>query len=121
MEQAEAQLDWQGGDVLHFERLRALAHAAKVDRLVVGWITLLVVSVGGGGKKMPPDGNGPPMGMSNLVLQVFDAAQGRIVSETRASGFAMGAGPSLLQQWVLHRALVPAVAPLVSALTAPNH
>ena len=120
MEQAEAQLGWQNGDVLRFERLRALARAVNADRLVVGWITLLAVSVGGGNTKPPDGGNGPPTALSNLVLQVFDAGQGRIVGETHESGFAMGASPHLLQEWALHRALVPAVAPLVDALMSPS-
>ena len=118
MEQAEAQLGWQADDVLRFARLRALAHAANADQLVVGWITLLAVSVGGGNTKPPDGGNGPPTALSNLVLQVFDAGQGRIVSETRESGFAMGASPHLLQEWALHRALVPAIPPLVATLTS---
>ena len=118
MEQAEAQLGWQGDDVLRFARLQALARAANADQLVVGWITLLAVSVGGGNTKPPDGGNGPPTALSNLVLQVFDAGQGRIVSETHESGFAMGAGPHLLQEWALHRALVPAIPSLVATLTS---
>jgi hypothetical protein len=118
MEQAEAQMGWQGDDVLRFARLGALARAANADQLVVGWITLLAVSVGGGNTKPPDGGNGPPTALSNLVLQVFDATQGRIVSESHASGFAMGASPHLLQEWALHRALAPAVAPLVETLTS---
>ena len=119
MEQAEAQLGWQNGDVLRFERLRALARAVNADRLVVGWITLLAVSVGRSNNKLANGGNGPPTALSNLVFQVFDAGQGRIVSKMRESGFAMGASPHLLQEWALHRALVPAVVPLVAALMSP--
>jgi hypothetical protein len=118
MEQAEAQLGWQGDDVLRFARLRELARAASVDQLVVGWITLLAVSVGGGNSKPPDGGNGPPTALSNLVLQVFDAGQGRIVGETHESGFAMGASPHLLQEWALHRALVPAIPALMATLTS---
>ena len=116
MEQAETQLGWRGDEVLRVARLRALARAANADQLVVGWITLLAVSVGGGGSKPPDGGNGPPTALSNLVLQVFDAAQGRIVSETHESGFAMGASPHLLQEWALHRAMAPAIAPLVATI-----
>ena len=111
MEQAESQLGWQNGDVLRFERLRALARAVNADRLVVGWITLLAVSVGRSNNKLANGGNGPPTALSNLVFQVFDAGQGRIVSEMRESGFAMGASPHLLQEWALHRALCPRSSP----------
>jgi hypothetical protein len=116
MEQAEIQLGWQGDDVLRFARLGTLARAVNADQLVVGWITLLAVSVGGNGSKPPDGGNGPPTALSNVVLQVFDAAQGRIVSETHESGFAMGAGPHILQEWALQRAMAPAVAPLVATI-----
>ena len=116
MEQAETQLGWQGDDVRRFARLQALARAANADQLVVGWITLLAVSVGGGNSKPPDGGNGPPTALSNLVLQVFDAAQGRIVSETHESGFAMGAAPHLVREWALHRAMAPAIAPLVATI-----
>jgi len=57
---------------------------------------------------------------ANLVVQVFSVAQGRIVTEMHTSGFALGAIPVVLTQWVLQRALQPAVAPLISAVTSAH-
>jgi len=120
IEQAESHLGWQETDVLRFERLQALGRAVNADQLIVGWIPLLVVEVGGGTGMMPPDGGGPPMAEANLVEQVFSVAQGRIVSEMHTSGFAMGANGPLLMRWSLERALQPAVAPLISAVTSAH-
>jgi hypothetical protein len=118
MERAEASLGWQSADVFHFDRLRALAQAVGANSLVVGWIPLLAVRVGGGGGGVPPNGGGP-MAETNLVLQVFDAEQGRLVAETRHSAYAIvGTTRDLLAKQVLHDALVPALPPLVSSLTA---
>jgi hypothetical protein len=120
MERAEASLGWQSVDVLHFDRLRALAQAVGATALVVGWIPLLAVRVGGGGGGVPPNGGGP-MADTNLVLQIFDAAQGRLVAETRHSAYAIvGTTRDLLAKQVLHDALVPAVPPLVGSLTAES-
>jgi hypothetical protein len=120
IEQAESHLGWQETDVLRFERLQALGRAVNADQLIVGWIPLLVVEVGNGTGMMPPDGGGPPTATANLVVQVFSVAQGRIVTEMHTSGFALGAIPVVLTQWVLQRALQPAVAPLISAVTSAH-
>jgi hypothetical protein len=120
IEQAEAHLGWQETDVLRFERLQALGRAVNADQLIVGWIPLLVVEVGNGTGTMPPDGGGPPTATANLVEQVFSVAQGRIVTEMHTSGFALGAIPVVLTQWVLQRAVQPAVAPLISAVTSAH-
>jgi hypothetical protein len=118
MEQAQAQLGWRNWDALSFERLQALGHAVNADHLIVGWIPLLVVDVGGGGKVMIPDGGGPPTGTANLVVQVFSVPQGRIVTETRGAGFAIGGTSDLLAVWSLQRALQPTVEPVLGTLTS---
>jgi len=118
---AEASVGWQNVDALHFERLRALAQAAGANTLIVGWIPLLAVRVGSGGGGVPPHGGGPPMADTSLVLQVFDATQGRLVAETRQSGSALVATTrDLLAKQALHDALVYAVSPLVAALATPS-
>lgn len=117
MGRVEASLSWRDADVLHFDRLRALADAAGADWLLVGWISHLVFSEGGG-KTMPPDDGGPPMADASLVLQVFDAAQGRVVAETQRSAYDIGGSRTILAERVLHHALEPALLPIVGALTA---
>jgi hypothetical protein len=118
MGKAEDSVGWQNTDVLHFDRLRVLAQAAGANRLVVGWISLLVVRAGGGGGGFPPNGSGPPMALTNLVLQVFDATQGRLVGENRQSASVVIATTrDLLGKQVLHDALVPGVSPLVEVLS----
>jgi hypothetical protein len=116
---AETQLGWEGFDALRFERLQALGHAVNADHLIVGWIPLLVVTQGSG-TTMPPDGGGPPMATTNLVLQVFSVSEGRIISETHQSGFAIGATVTLLAEWALQRALQPAVVPILATLTSTS-
>ena len=117
MLQAQAQLGWRNWDALSFQRLQALGHAVNADHLVVGWIPLLVISEGGG-KTMPPDSGGPPEATANLVVQVFGVAEGRILTETRGSGYALGVTSNLLAEWSLQRALQPTVAPVLRALTS---
>ena len=117
MLQAQSQLGWRNWDALSFQRLQALGHAVNADHLIVGWIPLLVISEGGG-KTMPPDSGGPPEATANLVVQVFGVAEGRILTETRGSGFALGATSNLLAEWSLQRALQPTVAPVLGALTS---
>jgi hypothetical protein len=53
-----------------------------------------------------------------VVVQVFDAAQGRIVAETRAEGNGLGALTSLVAEQTLHEALQPTVSFLLSTLTS---
>ncbi|HKV45127.1 MAG TPA: hypothetical protein VJT32_10710 [bacterium] len=120
IERAEGALRWQEVDVLHYDRLGALARAVGADALILGWIPLLAVDAAGGGMAIPPDGEGPPTAEANLVIQVFDAAQGRRVAETRQAASGLGTSRSLLTQRVLHDALVPAVLPVVNVLTAPS-
>lgn len=107
--QAEASSGWRSEDVLRFGRLESLAHTIGADQLVIGWITMLNVETGGS-----HDG-GPPMADVSVVVQVFDAAQRRIVAETRqsASTLLFGTRTSLAEQG-LHLALSPAVPWLIT-------
>jgi hypothetical protein len=112
MERAEASLGWQGVDVLHFDRLHALARAVGANALIVGQILLLDNLDGG---RTPPGATVE----TNLRLQIFDAAQGRIVAETRPSASVVAPlERDLRTKEVLHDALVRAVPQLVDALNA---
>jgi hypothetical protein len=120
MQRAEGAMRWQEADVLHFDRLRALARAVAADRLVLGWIPLLQVEAsGGGGVPVPDDGGGPPTALANLVLQVFDETQARVVAETRGSAeITIGVSRSQLAVQVLHIALARAQPDVLRMLTA---
>lgn len=119
MQRAEGAMRWRETDVLHFDRLRALARAVAADRLVVGRIPLLQVEAGGGGGvPIPPDGNGPPTALVNLVVQVFDEAEARIVAEAHASADIIGATRPQLTEQVLHVALDRGLPDVLRLLTA---
>jgi hypothetical protein len=120
MQRAEGAMRWQEADVLHFDRLRALARAVAADRLVLGWIPLLQVEAsGGGGVPVPDDGGGPPTALANLVLQVFDETQARVVAETRGSAeITIGVSRSQLAVQVLHIALARAQPDVLRMLMA---
>lgn len=117
VEQAEASLRWHNEDALRFARLTALARAVGVNELVVGWITSLSVETGGH-QTFPPDGggNGAPTGDATVVVQVFSAAQGRIVAETRQWASTTGFVRELLAERALHEALSPTVPGLIRTL-----
>jgi hypothetical protein len=119
MQQAEGAMRWQEPDVLHFDRLRALARAVAADRLVVGWIPLLQVeSGGGGGVPIPDDGNGVATALVNIVVQVFDEAQARMIGETRQSAdITIGVSRPQLATQVLHIALERAQPDVLRMLT----
>jgi hypothetical protein len=119
VQQAERDLGWRDGDVLKYGRLEELARRLHADRLVVGWIRELVNTSPGSDGTVPRMGNGPIMGFAVLVVQVFDAAQGRIVAQVQGEGDAVGMVRLVLTEQVLHRALAPTVGPLSSALAAP--
>lgn len=111
MERAEASLGWQGVDVLHFDRLRALARAVGANTLIVGQILLLDNLDGG---RTPPGASVD----TNLRLQIFDAAQGRIVAEIPQSASVVSPlERDLRTKQVLLDALVRALPSLVGALT----
>lgn len=108
--QAEASLGWRTGDALRFDRLRALARATGADQLVVGWITLLTVDGGGS------DEGGPPAAEASVVVQVFDAASGQIVSSVSANASTLLGTRTVMAERTLHVALSPTVAPLLVTL-----
>jgi hypothetical protein len=108
---AEASIGWRNEDALRFDRLETLARAVGADQLVLGWITMLDVETGGS-----HDG-GPPTADVSVVVQVFDAAQGRIVAETRRSAFPLLFGTrTLLEEQSLHLVLTPTVPWLITTL-----
>jgi len=120
MERSEAAIRWQNQDALSFPRLGQLARAAGTDRLVVGWLP--IVGTAGAGTMPPPgsaDGEGLTPIIADVVVQIFDADQGRIVAETRSSGVAIsGPAAGLGTLAVLRSALLPTV-PWVIAHLAP--
>jgi len=108
--QAEVSLGWRSDDPLRFDRLQALARAIGADHLVVGWITLLTVESGGS------DDGGPPVAEASVVIQVFDAASGRIVgSDTQRASTLFGTRTAMAER-VIHLALSPTVAELLATL-----
>jgi hypothetical protein len=111
---AEAALRWRENDVLSFARLGVLAQHLGADRLVVGWITLF--SFGPMNDGEAPGGG--YLGTVNLVIQVFDAAQGRLVWQTTGTALGQGIILGLVMQEVLHQAIAPTVAPTLAALLA---
>ena len=119
-EQAEADLRWHEDDVLHFARLSDLSRNLHADRLVVGWISQFVVGHEPNSEMTMHGGGGPITGFAIVVVQVFDAAQGRIVAETRAEGYGQGGLHSLVAQQTLHGALLPTIPSLISTLTSPG-
>jgi hypothetical protein len=91
----ESELQWNEADALRFARLSELASAAGADRIVVGWIRTLTWTTGGGGGRGDIDTagggtGGTLLGLADVVYQVFDATQGRIVYETRTEGNSVG-------------------------------
>ncbi len=118
VQQAERELRWRDADVLRFARLGDLAQQLRAERLVVGWIKDLTITRGTSAT-LPHTGSGPTNATAVVVVQVFDVAQRRIVTQTESSGFAMGIVRSVIAEEVLHRALEPVVAPTVATLSAP--
>jgi hypothetical protein len=121
VQRSEREMQWNEADVLRFDRLRALAGALGADRLVVGWIPLLSVDEGsGGGGGRTSDGGGGP-GVTrvdiSLVIQVFDASQGRIVDEARYEHEDAGGLRSQLALRAMHNVLRPAIPALLDRLT----
>lgn len=120
VQRSERETQWSGADVLHFDRLRALAGALGADRLVVGWIPLLSVDEGSGNGGRTSDGGGGP-GITridiSLVIQVFDAGQGRIVNEARYDRQDAGGPRSELALRTMDNALRPAIPALLDRLT----
>ena len=119
MVRAEAGVRWQKQDALSFARLAELAQASGTDRLVVGWLP--IVGSAGGGNEPPQgakDGNGASLITADVVVQIFDADQARIVAETRSAGSALS-GPvaALGTLEMLRDALLPTVPWLMAHLS----
>lgn len=114
IEKAEAAANWRGEDVLRFARLTMLARTVGADRLVTGWLRLdLSGDAGGGGLA---ETEGPGMVRAAIVVQVFDAAQGRLIAETQQTGFAVGIEWSVVVVQAIHRALGAALPSLLGML-----
>jgi hypothetical protein len=114
VQHAEEELHWNEADVVHFARLQALARLVHADLLAVGWIEAL--SVSGSGDEVPRILNDRVMtGFTSLVLQLFDASQGRIVAEVRGTGYALGVVRGRIIEQTLHNALEPLAGSLLSA------
>jgi hypothetical protein len=88
--EAESAIGWQGADVLRFDRLKRLAGMLNVDRLI----------------------------LVTVVVQVFDAKLGRLVSRVQRSAYEPSAtGPEVTERLlrsVLERALSSLLPSLVS-------
>jgi hypothetical protein len=121
MRQAERAIGWHGPDILKFARLSELARQAGADRLVVGQIRMLFVNSEGSHEGVPGGGGGEGMktGLAVLVVQVFDASQGRIVAETRQAAQGLGPIDYLVVEDQLDSAVAHAVPPLLPALETP--
>jgi len=104
---AEGALRWRTDDAVRFDRLRALARAVGADQLVIGWITSLTIDGGGS------DGGGPPAAEASVVVQVFDAASGQIVSDVSQSASTLLGTRTVMAERTLHAALSPTVAGLL--------
>lgn len=104
---AESAMDWREDDVLRFGRLKALAGALNADWLVIGRITALNVQWAG---------DGPNENVASVVVQVFDAAEGRIIAETQQSASSINIGGGDPGE-LLHRALLAANPWVVQTLT----
>ncbi len=114
--QAEGALGWHGDDALRFARLGALARQLNAGRLVVGWIKTFSVGMESG--EFPGGGGGMPEAYADLVVQVFEASQGRIVWRTESTADTMGIVAYKVGEEALSRALQPVVSPTIDALTS---
>ncbi len=104
---AESAMGWKEDDVLRFDRLRALAGALNADWLVIGRIPTLNVHWAG---------DGPHENVASVVVQVFDASEGRIVAETQQSASTINIGGGDPGE-LLHRALWSAFPRILQTLT----
>jgi hypothetical protein len=104
---AESAMGWREDDVLRFDRLRTLAVALNADLLVIGRIPTLNVQWAG---------DGPHENVASVVVQVFDALEGRIVAETQQSASTINIGGGDPGE-LLHRALGSAIPWIMQTLT----
>ncbi len=120
VQQAQRELGWTTADVLRFARMGALAQRVHADRLAIGWIRELAAQrdAGEGAGVQPRGAAGGTFASAAVHVQVFDAAQGRIIGGAEFRGYApWRSGPATTIQDVLHRTLEPAVAPTLASLT----
>ncbi len=115
---AAAGIGWREEDVLSTERLRALARAVGAHSLVAGWITGFSFQPGDRDTRDPRRDRREPAAQVSVVVRLFDEALGRIVAEVRPWTSTVGGPRPGLADRILHRALEPAVSPLVAALAA---
>lgn len=87
---AEAALRWHSSDVLRFARLGDLGRAVNAGRLVVGRIDRLELDQGGNGGGPGGSGRHFMSGFAVITVQVFDVAQGRIISQVQQSASELG-------------------------------
>lgn len=113
--QAQRALGWRTSDVMKYARMADLAQRLGADRLAVGWIRGLNVEREGDHHRFFP-GSDFVWGSADLQVQVFDAAQGRLIMSSEFRGTAAGFVPYLVAEEALHQALVPAVAPALAVL-----
>ena len=104
---AESAIGWREDDVLRFARLKALAGALNADWLVIGRIAALNVQWAG---------DGPHENVASVVVQIFNATEGRIVSETQQSASTINIGGGDPGE-LLHRALLAANPWIMQTLT----
>ncbi|HLW48674.1 MAG TPA: hypothetical protein VKW09_13020 [bacterium] len=107
---AERKLGWRTHDALNFSRLQALGRATQADRVVVGWITRIVVY---------RQDFALFDASAAITTQVFDTQQGRIIwqHDTYASGLA--GSPDFALEIALDRAVTAGVRAAVPTLSAP--
>jgi len=121
MEEAQTGMQWHGVDAPHYDRLGALARAVGADWLVTGWITQLVINSAARlhGNHPSPNSEVQKWGYATVVVQMFNASEGRIVSQTtKYASTASGELRSELAARVLHDALQPTVPCLVNAVSS---
>ena len=111
--EAESAIGWQGADVLRFDRLKRLAGMLNADQLMVGWIQQFVLDRGG------TEGQGGGQffsGLVTVVVQVFDAKQGRLVSQVQQSAYELSAPASVVTERLLRSVLARALPSVLPSL-----
>lgn len=111
--EAEVGIGWQGADVLRFDRLKRLAELLKADRLMVGWIQRFVLDRSGTGGQ---GGGHFFSGLITVVVQVFDATQGRLVSHTQQSAYGPSATGPVVTERLLRSVLEHALPSILPSL-----
>lgn len=107
--QVEAAMGWRPRDALSFSRLGQLAARVGADHLVVGWIRRLELDAEGPGIHRPGFGFRLLSGSATVLLQIFDARQGRIVVEAPGDGSTIGSIRTVVAEQVLHEATAQAL------------